>query len=225
MTTKYSTLVAVSIFAVILACGLVVYSGQQHVEFGPVKKLYIGDGIDFIITKGDESTLKVIGNINDLDDVILTQTSEQLSVNTKDGRGQTHIEITIPDIEFLRAGGLSVGVLEGFTLDSIDVRLTGGSFLLFHSSSKQSSWELTGQSSALLERGAGVGMNVHLSGGTRFDARSYRVELAEVHTSGSAQATINAAKASLLSSGMGGVCLNEDALITSGESVCSKVGQ
>ncbi|MEO9869300.1 PspC domain-containing protein [Ekhidna sp.] len=167
----------------------------QFTDFDEVKLISL---FDFEIIQGDNYSVRLEGDQNDLDDVYLSQSGDELEIRygknvswwkNRRGRDKIRIYIEMPELEYLHVTGASEGEVRGFSGSNIAFDITGASDVWADIEVESIEIDLTGASELTLI-GRGDDLEADLVGASELDAFNFTVEDANVRAVGASTAKV-----------------------------------
>lgn len=167
----------------------------QFKDFDEVKLISL---FDFDITRGNNFSVRLEGDENDLDDVYLSQTGDELEIRygkntdwwkSRKLKDKVKVFIEMPELEYLKATGACDGEIRDFTEADMSLELDGASKLWADVTVQYLEVDLEGASELTLV-GSGDDLKADLVGASELNAYNYSVDDAEVNVSGASTAKV-----------------------------------
>jgi len=178
------------------------YRGSDKIDypFTDFDEVVVAAFIDIDISRGDEWSVVLRGDDNDLDDVYVNQVGDKLTVKFKEDNWEwwkeRHDEkiglfITMPELNYLELTGDCDGEIKGFESEDLTINAVGGCDLYINVTSNDLDINLTGASTAEL-KGSGERLNVELIGASRLEGFDFTASRADVSAVGASKAEVYA---------------------------------
>ncbi|MEP0985444.1 PspC domain-containing protein [Ekhidna sp.] len=169
----------------------------QFKDFDEVKLISL---FDFDITRGSNFSVRLEGDEDDLDDVYLSQTGDELEIRygknndwwkSRKRKDKIKVYIEMPELEYLKITGACDGEIRDFTEADMSLDLEGASKLWADITVEYLDVDLIGASELTLV-GSGDDLKAILVGASELNAFNYTVDDAEVKVSGASTAKVYA---------------------------------
>ncbi|WP_421764382.1 PspC domain-containing protein [Ekhidna sp.] len=169
----------------------------QFKDFDEVKLISL---FDFDITRGNNFSVRLEGDEDDLDDVYLSQTGDELEIRygkntdwwkSRKRKDKIKVYIEMPELEYLKITGACDGEIRDFTEADMSLDLEGASKLWADITVEYLDVDLIGASELTLV-GSGDDLKAILVGASELNAFNYTVDDAEVKVSGASTAKVYA---------------------------------
>lgn len=171
---------------------------SQEYQFTDFDEVELISLFDFEITRGDEYSVRLEGDDDELDEVYLSQTGDELEIrygrNTdwwknRKRRDKIKVFIRMPELEYLRATGACVGEIRDFSGSEMTFDIEGASDVWADVNVGYLQVDLTGASELTLI-GNGDDLKADLTGASELDAFNFIVEDADITASGASTAKV-----------------------------------
>ena len=172
----------------------------QSYDFQDFDEVKLISMFDFEIEKGDEFSVRLEGDEDDLEEVFLKQIGDELEIRYRkdwdwwrDNRKKDRVKVYIlmPELEHLDVSGACEGKVRNFTNSDISFDIVGASEVWADISPEYLGADLSGASELILV-GEASELEVDLNGASKLDAFSFRVDDADVSVSGASSAKVYA---------------------------------
>ncbi|WP_420575996.1 PspC domain-containing protein [Ekhidna sp.] len=171
---------------------------SQEYQFTDFDEVELISLFDFEITRGDEYSVRLEGDDDELDEVYLSQTGDELEIrygrNTdwwknRKRRDKIKVFIRMPELEYLRATGACVGEIRDFSGTEMTFDIEGASDVWADVNVGYLQVDLTGASELTLI-GNGDDLKADLTGASELDGFNFIVEDADITASGASTAKV-----------------------------------
>lgn len=158
----------------------------------------VSSGIDLFITQGNTESVVIQGKEDIIKDVVVEQEGSNLIIKYKEGinwnrlfRGaEIHVHVTVKKLTALSAsGGSDVETKNTINTDKITLKSSGGADMDLSIVCKDITISSSGGSDINL-KGSAENMILNTSGGSDVDAFEFKVNYAQVNSSGGSDANI-----------------------------------
>lgn len=173
-------------------------SDSQEYQFTDFDEVELISLFDFEITRGEDYAVRLEGDDDDLDEVYLSQSGDELEIrygrNTdwwknRKRKDKIKIFIRMPELEYLRATGACVGEVRGFSGSEMTFDIEGASDVWADVNVEYFQVDLTGASELTLV-GNGEDLKADLVGASELDAFNFIVDDADITASGASTAKV-----------------------------------
>ncbi len=173
------------------------FQSYEFTDFDEVKLISM---FDFEIEKGDDYSVRLEGDEDDLDEVFLKQTGDELEIRYRKDwdwwrnakrSDRIKVYILMPKLEHLEVSGACEGKVRNFSNSDISFDIIGASEVWADVSPNYLGADLTGASELILE-GRAEELEVDLVGASKLDAFNFRVEDADISAMGASTAKVYA---------------------------------
>jgi phage shock protein PspC (stress-responsive transcriptional regulator) len=144
-------------------------------EFENFTEVNVSSSFKVKVYKSDEYDVRLDGKRGDLDNVIMKQVDEELSIryeedeNWRDRSKDITISIYLPELAYFKASGEASGTIEDFTNDELEIVLSGDTEFRADVNVKNLKIDLSGSSDMSL-RGDAEMMEVEMSGVSKLNS-------------------------------------------------------
>ena len=170
----------------------------QQEDFNDFDRLDVSHGFKVDVHQGDRFSVVIRVDDNLLDDVQVAKQGGTLKIGLKPGSNYSlqnvtlEADITMPELTGLdMSGGSHITINDFSIVNTLDVDMSGGSYLGGDVEAGDVTIELSGGSHATLSGSAGD-LTVNASGGSHAKLADLAVVDAEIEVSGGSHATVNA---------------------------------
>lgn len=177
-------------------------SDVQEYQFQNFDEVELISMFDFEIIKADEFSVRLEGDEDDLDDVYISQTGDELEIRygknkdwwkKRNRRDKIKIFIQMPEIEYLKVTGACDGEIRDFTNADLSLDIQGASKIWVDINAKYLQADLAGASKLVLV-GNGEDLEVDLVGASELDAFNFEAVDADINAIGASTAKVYASK-------------------------------
>lgn len=164
----------------------------QEYQFKDFDEVEFISLFDFEIVQGENYTVRLEGDDDDLDDVYLSQNGDELEIRYgkktnwwkyRKRENKVRVFIEMPELEYLKATGACDGEVRGFSSSDISFDIEGASKVWADINAKYFQVDLTGASELVLV-GNGEDLKADLNGASKLDAFNFTVDDADIDASG-----------------------------------------
>ena len=175
-----------------------IQGNKQTYDLKDFSEIEINDAFHVIVKKSDQYKVVVNGRKEDLKNVVLEKTGEELSVkykskifNLADNRHEIKVYVFMPELHRVKFGGACRSDITGFDSDQLEVGLSGAALSNINVNVQYLDVDLSGASRLDLS-GNGRKMEVKVSGASAFNAFGFEANEITVNASSAASANVNA---------------------------------
>ena len=167
----------------------------QFQDFDEVKLISM---FDFEIIQDDEYSVRLEGDEDDLEDVFLSQSGDELEIRYgrnanwwkyNSRREKVKVFISMPEIEYLKAVGACDGEINDFDGADLSIEVAGASKIWVNLNAKYIEASLAGASKLILT-GSGEDLEVDLIGASELDAFDFEADDADIDAIGASSAKV-----------------------------------
>ena len=172
----------------------------QSYEFKDFDEVRLISMFDFEIEKGDDFSVRLEGDEDDLNEVFLKQVGDELEIRYRkewdwwrdaSRKDRIKIYILMPELEHLEVSGACEGKVRNFTNSDISFDIIGASEVWADVSTEYLGADLTGASELILV-GRAQELEVDLIGASKLDAFGFTAEEADISAAGASTARVYA---------------------------------
>lgn len=167
-------------------------SDSQEYQFKDFDEVQLISLFDFEIIKGDNFSVRLEGDDEDLDEVYLSQNGDELEIRygrnsdwwkRRKNRDKVRVYIEMPKLQYMKATGACEGEIRNFTDSDIEFDIEGASEVWADISPNYLEVDLTGASELILV-GKAENIKAELNGASELDAFNFEVDYADINASG-----------------------------------------
>ncbi len=175
-------------------------SDTQEYLFKDFDEIKLISLFDFEIIQDDEYSVRLEGDDDDLDDVYLSQSGDELEIRygrnknwwrNRNRKDKIKVFIRMPELEYLKATGACDGEISDFSDADLSLDIEGASKVWVNINAKYLQADLAGASKLILV-GSGEELEVDLVGASELDAFNYESEDADINAVGASSAKVYA---------------------------------
>lgn len=174
-------------------------SDSEEYNFRDFDEISFISLFDFDIIQGDDYSVRLEGDDDELDDVYLSQSGDELEIRYgkdadwwKNRRRKDKIKVFIemPKLEYLKATGACTGEVRNFSASEMSFDIEGASEIWADVNVGYFQIDLSGASELILV-GKGEDLKADLKGASELDAFNFIVDDANIDASGASTAKVN----------------------------------
>ena len=173
-------------------------SDAEEYAFQDFNEISLISLFDFDIIRGDEYSVRLEGVDDDLDDVYLSQSGDELEIRygkdtdwwkNRKRKDKIKVFITMPNLEYLKATGACTGEVRDFSESEMTFDIEGASEVWADVNAAYFQVDLSGASELILV-GRGDDLKADLNGASELNAFSFTVDDADITASGASTAKV-----------------------------------